>query len=129
MQSSPSFITKTGDVHARSTLLIEAAHSYRLPARLARHKLPAVDVVPEAVREIAWKAQTRLCQRYRHMMAERPLQRQISRAMALAVALLRLSAASQPTHIRLGPGVQASALHGVVPQPFGNILAFTRTNR
>jgi transposase len=62
-------ITKTGDIHAR-TLLIEAAHSYRFPARVTRHKLAAVDAVPEAVREIAWKAQTRLCQRYRHMMAK-----------------------------------------------------------
>jgi transposase len=61
-------ITKAGDVHAR-TLLIEAAHSYRLPARIARRKLAAVDAVPEAVRVIAWKAQTRLCQRYRSMMA------------------------------------------------------------
>jgi hypothetical protein len=33
---------------------------------LARHKLTAVD----AVRAIACKAQTRLCQRYRHMMAK-----------------------------------------------------------
>ena len=62
-------ITKSGDIHAR-TLLIEAAHSYRFPARLARRKLAAVDVVPEAVRAIAWKAQTRLCQRYRHMLAK-----------------------------------------------------------
>jgi transposase len=61
-------ITKAGDVHAR-TLLIEAAHSYRLPARIGRHKVAAVDTVPEAVRAIAWKAQTRLCQRYRSMMA------------------------------------------------------------
>jgi len=61
-------ITKTGDVHAR-TLLIEAAHSYRFPARITRHKLTAVDAVPEAVGAIAWKAQTRLCQRYRHMIA------------------------------------------------------------
>jgi transposase len=59
-------ITKTGDIHAR-TLLIEAAHSYRFPARVARHKLAAVDAVPEVVRAIAWKAQTRLCQRYRHI--------------------------------------------------------------
>ena len=65
--SAPS--PRAGDVHAR-TLLIEAAHSYRFPARIARHKLAAVDAVPEAVREIAWKAQTRLCQRYRHMMAK-----------------------------------------------------------
>jgi hypothetical protein len=62
-------ITKGGDVHAR-TLLIEAAHSYRFPARVARRKLAAVDAVPEAVRDIAWKAQTRLCQRYRHMVAK-----------------------------------------------------------
>ena len=62
-------ITKSGDIHAR-TLLIEAAHSYRFPARIARRKLAAVDAVPEAVRAIAWKAQTRLCQRYRRMMAK-----------------------------------------------------------
>jgi transposase len=62
-------ITKSGDIHAR-TVLIEAAHSYRFPARIARRKLAAVDAVPEAVRAIAWKAQTRLCQRYRHMMAK-----------------------------------------------------------
>jgi transposase len=62
-------ITKAGDVHAR-TLLIEAAHSYRFQARIGRRKLAAVDVVPDAVRAIAWKAQTRLCQRYRHMMAK-----------------------------------------------------------
>jgi hypothetical protein len=79
-------ITKAGDVHPSSgysngfavgtlaslarTLLIEAAHAYRFPARIARHKLAAIDAVPEAVRAIAWRAQTRLCQRYRHMMAK-----------------------------------------------------------
>jgi transposase len=62
-------ITKAGDVHAR-TLLIEAAHAFRFPARVARHKLAAIDAVPEEVRAIAWKAQTRLCQRYRQMMAK-----------------------------------------------------------
>jgi hypothetical protein len=79
-------ITKAGDIHPSSgysngfaagtlaslarTLLIEAAHSYRFPARIAHRKLAAVDAVPEAVRAIAWKAQTRLCQRYRQMMAK-----------------------------------------------------------
>jgi transposase len=60
-------ITKSGDVHAR-TILIEAAWSYRFPARIARAKLAAVEAVPDAVREIAWKAQVRLCRRYRRMM-------------------------------------------------------------
>jgi hypothetical protein len=73
-------ITKTGDIHARS-LLIEAAHSYRFPARVARHKLAAVDAVREAVRQIAWRAQTRLCQR--HMMARGKL-RQAAIARELA---------------------------------------------
>jgi transposase len=62
-------ITKTGDVRAR-TVLIEAAWSYRFPARIARGKLPAIEAAPEAVRQIAWKAQTRLCQRYRKMIAK-----------------------------------------------------------
>jgi transposase len=62
-------ITKVCDVHAR-TVLIEAAHAYRFPARVARHKLAAINAVPETVRAIAWKAQTRLCQRYRQMMAK-----------------------------------------------------------
>jgi transposase len=78
-------ITKTGDIHAR-TLLIEAAHSYRFPARVARHKLAAVDAVPEAVREIAWKAQTRLCQRYRHMMARGKLRQVAVTAIARELA-------------------------------------------
>jgi transposase len=78
-------ITKTGDVHAR-TLLIEAAHSYRLPARVARHKLAAVDAVPEVVREIAWKAQTRLCQRYRHMLARGKLKQVVVTAIARELA-------------------------------------------
>ena len=78
-------ITKAGDIHAR-TLLIEAAHSYRFPARVARHKLVAVDAVPEAVREITWKAQTRLCQRYRHMMAKGKLRQVVVTAIARELA-------------------------------------------
>jgi transposase len=78
-------ITKAGDVHAR-TLLIEAAHSYRLPARIGRHKVATVDAVPEAVRAIAWKAQTRLCQRYRHMMAKGKLTQVVVTAIARELA-------------------------------------------
>jgi transposase len=78
-------ITKAGDVHAR-TLLIEAAHSDRLPARIGRGKLKAVDAVPDAVREIAWKAQTRLCQRYRRMMAQGKLKPVVVTAIARELA-------------------------------------------
>jgi len=78
-------ITKAGDVHAR-TLLIEAAHSYRLPARIARRKLKAVDAVPDEVRAIAWKAQTRLCQRYRQMITKDKLKQIIVTAIARELA-------------------------------------------
>jgi transposase len=78
-------ITKAGDIHAR-TLLIEAAHSYRYPARIARHKLAAVDAVPDTVRDIAWKAQTRLCQRYRHMMARGKLNQVVVTAIGRELA-------------------------------------------
>src|SRR6201995_1049268 len=78
-------ITKAGDIHAR-TLLIEAAHTYRYPARIARHKLAAVDAVPEAVRAIAWKAQTRLCQRYRQMTARGKLNQVVVTAIARELA-------------------------------------------
>ena len=78
-------ITKAGDIHAR-TMLIEAAHSYRLPARVARRKLKAVEAVPDPVREIAWKAQTRLCQRYRQMIARDKLKQVVVIAVARELA-------------------------------------------
>jgi len=78
-------ITKAGDIHAR-TLLIEAAHCYRFPARIARHKLAAVDAVPEAVRKITWKAQTRLCHRYRQMLAKGKLKQVVVTAIARELA-------------------------------------------
>jgi transposase len=78
-------ITKAGDIHA-STMLIEAAHSYRLPARTARRKLKAVEAVSDPVREIAWKAQTRLCQRYRQMMARDKLKQVVVTAVARELA-------------------------------------------
>jgi transposase len=82
-------ITKAGDVHAR-ILLIEAAHAYRFPARVARHKLAGIDAVPEAVRTIAWKAQTRLCQRYRHMMAKGKPRQLVVTAIARELTGVRL---------------------------------------
>lgn len=57
-------ITKTGNRRARQ-LLVECAWSYRHPARVGPAKLAKVAAAPQAVREIAWKAQTRLTARYR----------------------------------------------------------------
>jgi len=61
-------ITKTGNSLAR-TSLIEAAWTYRFPARVSRiiHKRSAH--LPEPIRAVAWKAQVRLSRRYRHLIA------------------------------------------------------------
>lgn len=59
-------ITLTGNSHARR-MLVESAWSYRFPARQTMHlKRKAADA-PEEARAIAWKAQKRLCGRYRDL--------------------------------------------------------------
>jgi transposase len=62
-------ITKTGNREARR-MLIEAAWSYQYPARIAKEKAEILVRLPKHVRDIAWKAQTRLCARYRSMSAK-----------------------------------------------------------
>jgi transposase len=57
-------ITKTGNRRARS-VLVECAWSYRHPPRVSRDKLARLEAAPPAVRDIAWKAQSRLTARYR----------------------------------------------------------------
>ena len=57
-------ITKSGNRRARS-ILVECAWSYRHPPRVGRDKLARLEAAPPAVRDIAWKAQSRLTARYR----------------------------------------------------------------
>src|SRR6266404_1940710 len=59
-------ITKAGNGRARR-ILVEAAWSYRYPPRVSREKQMKVAAAPRAVREIAWKAQMRLCGRFRSL--------------------------------------------------------------
>jgi transposase len=60
-------ITKAGNVRARRAL-IEGAWTYRYPARVSRRIEARLDGLPRSVREIAWKAQIRLCARYRKLI-------------------------------------------------------------
>ena len=48
-------------------MLIEAAWSDRFPARVSRDLLLRQEGLPRPVRETAWKAQERLCRRYRRL--------------------------------------------------------------
>lgn len=59
-------ITKTGNTEVRR-VLIQAAWSYRWPARVTPHGLPSFAGVSSAAREIAWKAQLRLTKRFRRL--------------------------------------------------------------
>ena len=59
-------ITKMGNGIARRAM-IEAAWNYRAPARLGPTLLARQEGLPKAVTEAAWKAQTRLHQRYLHL--------------------------------------------------------------
>lgn len=67
-------ITKTGNSHARR-ICVESAWTYRYPARITRHLLKRQEGLPSNIRRIAWKAQVRLCSRYKKLRARRkPLQ-------------------------------------------------------
>ncbi len=59
-------ITKAGSSRARR-VLIEGAWAYRGPARVSKKIAVRLDGIPQNVRQIAWKAQLRLCERYRSM--------------------------------------------------------------
>ena len=48
-------------------MLIEAAWSYRFPARISREQLLRQEGLPKPIRDTAWKAQERLCRRYRKL--------------------------------------------------------------
>jgi transposase len=60
-------ITKAGNRRVRR-MLVECAWSYQHPPRLSKEKQIKVEAVPQAVREIAWKAQSRLNKRYRALL-------------------------------------------------------------
>ena len=61
-------LTLAGNRRARR-VLVEAAWSYRHPARVSETLRVRLEALPKTVRDIAWKAQVRLCGRYRRLSA------------------------------------------------------------
>ena len=59
-------ITKTGNAHVRR-VLVEAAWTYRFPARKTKVLQRRAERTAPEIQDIAWAAQKRLCQRYRHL--------------------------------------------------------------
>ena len=61
-------ITKAGNTRARC-MLVEGAWTHKLPARVSQVILKRAEELRKEIRAIAWRAQVRLCQRYRRMQA------------------------------------------------------------
>jgi transposase len=61
-------ITKAGNSYARKAL-VEAAWSYRFPAKVSRIIQRRHDDLPQPIVDRAWDAQLRLCGRYRRLTA------------------------------------------------------------
>jgi transposase len=61
-------ITKAGNTHARRAL-VEGAWAYRYPAKVSRHLQLRLEQQPKIIQDIGWKAQVRLCKRYRRLIS------------------------------------------------------------
>lgn len=68
-------ITKTGNQHVRR-VLVEGAWAYRYQARVSRAVAARHKDLATPIKQIAWKAQVRLCKRY-HRLTERGKTRQV----------------------------------------------------
>lgn len=78
-------ITKTGNGHVRR-VLVESAWQYRYPARKTAVLQRRAERASEQVQEIAWKAQKRLCARYRRLEARGKVKVQVCIAIARELA-------------------------------------------
>jgi transposase len=74
-------ITKTGNSHARRAL-VEGAWAYRYPAKVSRHLQLRLEKLPKPIQDLGWKAQVRLCKRYRQLIARSKNANQVVVAIA-----------------------------------------------
>ena len=74
-------ITKCGNTRARR-LLVEGAHSYRYAANISTEMQKRQENLSKEVIDIAWKAQLRLCRRYRYLSERGKLHNVIKVAIA-----------------------------------------------
>jgi transposase len=74
-------ITKTGNAHVRR-VLCEAAWTYDNPPTISRHLLKRQEHLSQEIRDVSWKAQIRLCGRFRHLGRVRKHRNKINTAVA-----------------------------------------------
>jgi transposase len=78
-------LTKAGNAPARRAL-VEGAWAYRYPARVRRHRQLRLETQPKVIQDISWKAQVRLCQRYRRLVSRGKHPNVVTVAMARELA-------------------------------------------
>ncbi len=67
-------------------MLDDSARAYRLPAIVTTNIQMREEKVPKPVREIAWKAQLRLCTRYRRLSSKGKTKQLVVTAIARELA-------------------------------------------
>lgn len=78
-------ITQAGNTFARRAL-IEGAWAYRYPAKVSRHLQLRVEQVPKTIQDLSWKAQVRLCKRFRYLTTRGKHANQVVVAIAREMA-------------------------------------------
>jgi transposase len=63
-------ITKCGNNHARR-VLVESAWAYRHPAKVSEILQKRLELLPKPLQDLSWKAQVRLCGRFRKLRARK----------------------------------------------------------
>jgi transposase len=87
-------LTKTGNSHARRAL-IEGAWAYRYPAKVSRHLQFRLGKLSKPIQDISWRAQVRLCKRYRPLMARGKHANQVVVAIARELVAFMWAIAKQ----------------------------------
>ena len=101
-------ITKAGNSHVRR-MLVESAWAYRLPARVTPIIQKRQEGVPKQVREIAWRAQLRLCARYRRLSGKGKTKQLVVTAIARELAAFMWAIAREVTPLEGAVGKQQAA--------------------
>jgi transposase len=77
--------TKAGNTFARRAL-VAGAWAYRYPAKVSRHLQVRLEQGPQVIPDMAWKAQVRLCKRFRSLTARGKHPNQVVVAIAREMA-------------------------------------------
>jgi len=101
-------ITRTGNIRARKAL-VEAAWTYRHPAGIGDAHQRRQAQLPQQIRDIAWKAQARLCARYRRLVAKGKRTTVATTAIAREIAafLWDIARHLEPAQMKAAPGMTA----------------------